>query len=45
MAYFPLPALDNLNVREWNELTLTNDKEIDFCQHVYPTELCLKKAQ
>ena len=48
MGYSLLPALDNLNVREWNELTPTNEKRIDFCQrigllHVYPIELCSKK--
>ena len=47
MGYSPLPALDTLNVCEWNELTSTTEKTIDFCQqigllHVYPTELCPK---
>ncbi|CAF4299930.1 unnamed protein product, partial [Rotaria magnacalcarata] len=34
MAYAPLPSLDDLNVREWNELTSTNEKIIEFCQQV-----------
>ena len=48
MAYTPLPALDNLNIRDWNELTSTTEKIIEFCQrtgllYVYPLELCPKK--
>ena len=27
MAYSLLHALDNLNIREWNELTSTNEKK------------------
>ncbi|CAF2047827.1 unnamed protein product [Rotaria magnacalcarata] len=47
MAYAPLPSLDDLNVREWNELTSTNEKIIEFCQqvgliHVLPTQPCPK---
>ncbi|CAF3713841.1 unnamed protein product [Rotaria socialis] len=43
MAYAPLPSLDDLNVREWNQLTSTNEKIIEFCQqvgliHVLPTQ-------
>ena len=48
MAYPPLPALDDLTIREWNDLTSTTEQTIDLCQrlgvlHVYPTEPCLKK--
>ncbi|CAF1253378.1 unnamed protein product [Rotaria sordida] len=48
MAYSPLLSLDDLTIREWNELTSTIKKTINLCQridllHVYPTELCPKK--
>ncbi len=48
MAYSPIPPLDDLTIREWNELTSTIKKTINFCQsigllHVYPTERCRKK--
>ena len=44
MAYSLLPSVDNLSVREWNELRSANEKLIDFCPrigllHVCPTEL------
>ncbi|CAF1290999.1 unnamed protein product [Rotaria sordida] len=47
MAYAPLPSLDNLTIREWNELTSPIEKTINLCQrlgllHVYPTKPCQK---
>ncbi|CAF1324967.1 unnamed protein product, partial [Rotaria sordida] len=47
MAYAPLPSLDNLTIREWNEWTSTIEKTINLCQrlgllHVYPTKPCQK---
>ncbi|CAF1345785.1 unnamed protein product [Rotaria sordida] len=47
MAYAPLPALDDLSNREWNELTSNLEKTINLCQqlgllHVYPTKPCSK---
>ncbi|CAF5190855.1 unnamed protein product, partial [Rotaria sp. Silwood1] len=43
MAYSPLPALDNLTIREWHDLTSTTEQCINFCQrfgllHVNPTK-------
>ncbi|CAF1350933.1 unnamed protein product [Adineta ricciae] len=48
MAYSPIPALDDLSVREWNNLTDDLAKTIGFCQrvgllHTYPAEFCPKK--
>ncbi|UJR19732.1 hypothetical protein I4U23_022866 [Adineta vaga] len=47
MAYSPVPALDDLSVREWNNLTDNLEQIINFCQrvgllHTYPIELCPK---
>ena len=48
MAYSPLSDLDDLTIREWNELTSTIEKTINLCQRigllpVYLTKLCRKK--
>ncbi|CAF1527545.1 unnamed protein product, partial [Rotaria sp. Silwood1] len=43
----PLPALDDLTIHEWHNLTSTTDQCIEFCQHVsllhvHPTKPCKK---
>ncbi|CAF3919487.1 unnamed protein product [Rotaria sp. Silwood1] len=46
-GYSPLPALDDLTIHEWHNLTSSTDQCIEFCQHVsllhvYPTKPCKK---